>query len=74
MKVKELIERLHGLDGDMPVLFAFEDGDEGTIYFEEPNPSRIGVSAYVRHPWGEIDPVPSERAKGDEPLAVVLWP
>jgi hypothetical protein len=71
VKVKELIARLQGLDGDMPVMFAFNDSD-GAMYCEEP--VGVGVSAYIRHPWGEIDQIPLNMIKGEEPLAVFLWP
>jgi hypothetical protein len=71
VKVKELIKQLQGLDGNMPVLFAFNDCD-GAVHCEEP--LRVGISAYVRHRWGEIDQIPPSIAKGDEPLAVILWP
>jgi hypothetical protein len=69
VKVKELIERLHQFDGDLPVILASDE--EGNNFDDLYS---VEMSAHVKHPWGGIDVIHPDDIVGDEPLAVVLWP
>jgi hypothetical protein len=68
VKVRELIERLQGLDGDLPVILASDE--EGNDLQHLAAVELYAYSEYRR----EIELVHPSDIEGDEPLAVTLWP
>jgi hypothetical protein len=68
MKVRELIERLHQFDGDLPVILASDEEGNDFHHLDEAE-----VSAYSEYE-GEIELVHPDDIEGGESLAVVLWP